>query len=355
MLRLLLSFCVMMVLPTNYGAAQQQSYPFISGAIPIEIENDWAYRSDDRANQNNDLYTKVEPELTVRFSPTLSLYAHAVLEPVADPDQFENRIFGDHGLYLEDFYLDYDGKIFGVRAGKLNVGFGVAWDMTPGLFGTDFAEDGYETSERIGIIGRMTAGSASAGTHTLSVGSFFRDTTIFSQSTLRGRGDTRRDDGGVSNTESFESFIATLDGGGFKGFGNLGYHVAYMHQAKGTSDTDDENSLAIALYGSFGLGAGVTFSPLFEYVHQDNAGGAGADRDFLTFAGQAEWRRVNLTLAWTRRDTDNGVNDDDFQFQVSAGYTFESGIGIEIGWKIAEEAGIDTETVGALATYTVEF
>jgi len=38
-------------------------------------------------------------------------------------------------------------------AGKLNVGFGVVWDKTPGLYGTDFEEDGYETSERIGVIG----------------------------------------------------------------------------------------------------------------------------------------------------------------------------------------------------------
>ena len=35
---------------TSVTTAQQKSYPSISGAIPLEIENDWAYRSDDRAN-----------------------------------------------------------------------------------------------------------------------------------------------------------------------------------------------------------------------------------------------------------------------------------------------------------------
>ena len=121
-------------------AAQQKSYPSISGSVPIEIENDWAYKSDDRANQNNDLYATIEPEVTVQFTPNWSLFAHAVLEPVTSPDQFENRIFGDHGLYLEDLEVQFEGNTVGIRAGKLNVGFGVAWDMAPGVFGTDFAE-----------------------------------------------------------------------------------------------------------------------------------------------------------------------------------------------------------------------
>lgn len=336
-------------------AADQTNYPSISGAIPFEIENDWAYRSDDRANQNNDLYATIEPEITVKFSSALSVFAHAVLEPVTDPDQFETRIFGDHGLYLEDLYVDYDGGMFGARAGKLNVGFGVAWDRTPGLYGTDFAEDGYETSERIGLIGRVTAGSDTAGSHTLAAGAFFKDTTIFSESTFRGRGDTRESDGGVSNTESLESFVVTLNGGNFKTLGNLGYHAAYMHQAKGVGDTHDEDSVAFALFTTFKLGGGVSVSPIFEFVHQDSAGGAAAERNFVTIAAQAEWKGANLALAWTGRDTDNGTSGDDFQFQVSTGYAFDSGIGIDIGWKIAQEAGIDTETVGALATYIVEF
>ncbi|MBT5458532.1 MAG: hypothetical protein HOK82_18160 [Rhodospirillaceae bacterium] len=355
MLRAFVIVCTMSFLPTNVVAAQQKTFPSISGSLPMEIENDWAYRSDDRANQNNDLYIKTEPEITVQIAPSWSVFAHGVLEPIGSPDQFENRVFEDLGLYLEDLYLSYDDGTFGIRAGKLNVGFGVGWDRTPGLYGTDFGEAGYEISERIGIIGSATLNSDSGGMHTLSAGSFFQDTTLFSQSTLRGRGDTRKEDGGVSNTESFESFIVALDGGKIKGLGALGYHVAYMHQARGIGDAEDENAVAVALFTQFDLGGGVTFSPLAEFVHQDNAGGVHADRDFLTLAGQAQWKGFNLALAWTGRDTEDGTSGDDFQFQVSAGYAFKSGISIDIGWKTAQEAGIDTETVGALATYTIEF
>lgn len=355
MYKLVLPLWIAFIVSIGGVQAQQKSYPIVTGAIPIEIENDWAYKSDDRANQNNDLYTTIEPEVTIQFSPHWSVFAHAVLEPVTAPDKFENRVFEDHGLYLEDLILQFDNGTFGARAGKLNVGFGIAWDKTPGLYGTDFAEDGYETSERIGLVGSYTLKAMDFGTHKLSAGTFFRDTSVFSQSTFKGRGDTRKRDGGVSNTESFESFIAAVDGGKIAGLGMLTYHAAYMHQAKGQGDLEHEDSVAIAVHTTVDLGQGVSFSPLVEYVHQDNAGGTVDDRDFLTLAGQVDWMGFNLALAWTGRDTDNGTNDDDFQVQLSAGYAFDSGISVDIGWKIAEEAGIKTETVGALAAYTVEF
>lgn len=355
MFRAFVTVCVLAVLSTPSLQAQQKAYPSISGVIPIEIENDWTYKSDDRSNHNNDLYTTIEPELTVQLSPHWSIFAHAVLEPVVAAEKFENRVFEDHGLYLEDFALQFDNGTFGARAGKLNVGFGVAWDKTPGVYGTDFAEAGYETSERIGIIGSYAINAASMGTHKLSAGSFFRDTTVFSQSTFRGRGDTRKRDGGVSNTESFESFIVALDGGKIAGLGKLGYHAAYMHQAKGSGDVGDEDAFAVALFTTFDLGGGVAFSPLVEYVHQDNAGGARDERDFLTLAGQAEWKGFNLAIAWTGRDTNNTTGEDDFQAQLSVGYVFDFGLTVDIGWKIAEEAGINTETLGAIAAYKIEF
>ena len=56
-----------------------------------------------------------------------------------------------------------------------------------------------------------------------------------------------------------------------------------------------------------------------EYVHQDNAGGASDERNFLTLAGQAEWNGFKLAVAWTGRDTSNAAEDDDFQVRLSAG------------------------------------
>jgi len=339
----------------NFADAQQKVYPSISGEIPIKIENDWAYQSGDRSNNNNDFFATIEPEVKVQFSPHWSIFGNAVLEPVTSAEKFENRVFDDHGFYLEDFFLQFDDGTFGGRVGKLNVGFGLAWNKTPGVFGTYFAEDGYETSERIGVIGSYTLNAGAHGTHKLSAGSFFQDTTIFSQSTLSGRGDTRKNDGGVSNTESFESFVVAVDGGNIAENSKLGYHAAYMRQARGVGDAEHEHAVAAALFSEFDLGQGVVFLPFAEFVHQQNAGGASANREFLTLAGQVAWCGFNFAVAWTARKTNNATDDDDFQVQLSGGYSFNFGLSVDIGWKIAEEAGITTETLGVIAAYTIEF
>tara|TARA_B100000676_G_C17546312_1_gene565091 strand:+ start:106 stop:483 length:378 start_codon:yes stop_codon:yes gene_type:complete len=88
----------------------------------------------------------------VKLAPRWSVFGHAVIEPVGDPAQFENRTFEDIGLYIEELFVEYSADRFGARAGKLNAGFGIAWDRAAGVYGADIAEDS-EISERIGLSG----------------------------------------------------------------------------------------------------------------------------------------------------------------------------------------------------------
>lgn len=46
-----------------------------------------------------------------------------------------------------------------MQTGKLNPGFGIAWDKAPGIYGTDLAED-YEISERISVFGTRQVGAS---------------------------------------------------------------------------------------------------------------------------------------------------------------------------------------------------
>ena len=332
--------------------------PFsVSGEIAFELQNDWNYRSDDRSNLNNNLSPKIEPSATFTLTPRWSIYAHAVMEPVGSAAKFENRAFEDIGLYMQDLYLEFSADRFGAKAGKLNPGFGVAWDKAAGLYGTDLAED-YETSERIGFVGDLKVGAGRYGTHTVSGATFFADTSFFSESALRGRGDTRERDGGVSNTESFKSFVVALNGEDLPALGNFGYHLSFMRQARGAGNTADEHSVAAAVFTSFDLGGGVTFDPLFEAVRQtDQGGAAGTDRLYLTFSGQVGWKGWNLAATWTERETDNpaAATNTDSHFQLSAGYAFDFGLSIDVGWKVSEDGGTETRTLGALAAYTIEF
>lgn len=186
---------ILLSLPV-FPATAQETPPAVSGEIAVELQDDWNYRSDNRANLNHNLHPKIEATVNFRIAPRWTAVAHAVVEKIGNAEKFENRVFEDSGLFMEDLYLEYAGDRLGAKAGKLNPGFGVGWDRAHGIYGRDFAEEGYEISERIGAIASWRLGDGSFGTHAVSGGSFFADTTILSESALRGRGDRRRQDGG---------------------------------------------------------------------------------------------------------------------------------------------------------------
>lgn len=355
----MLRYCVFLaglLALTPVSAAETDSKRF-SGEIAFELQDDWNYAAEDRSNLNNNLFATIEPSATFRIAPGWSIFAHAVLEPVGSASKFENRSFEDTGLYLEDFYAEYAGERLGAKAGKLNPGFGIAWDNTPGVYGTDLAED-YEISERISIVADWLLTSGANGAHKVSAATFFADTSIFSESALRNRGDNRKRDGGVGNTESFESFLVALNGGKIPGLGDFGYHVSYMRQAAGQGDATDEHSFAVAFYTSLPLGGGVAFDPIVEVVRQNDQGGVeNRARTYMTLGGQLSWKGWNVATSVTERETDNPATPDngDTHFQVSAGYAFEFGLSIDVGWKISEDAGSETRTLGAVAAYTIEF
>ena len=78
---------------------------------------------------------------------------------------------------------------------------------------------------------------------------------------------------------------------------------------------------------------------------------------YLTLSGQVGWKGWNLEASWTEQETDNStaVTNTDSHFQHSAGYRFDFGLSIDVGWKASEDAGTETRTLGALAAYTIEF
>ena len=197
----------------------EESFPRLEAEISIEIQNDNTFDSDDSTAEANELFTTTEPYLRFRATPELSLDAGLVLEPTTAPGPNEDRVFEDHGVYFEQLFLNYETSTFAVYGGKFNPPFGTAWDITPGIYGVDFAED-YELTERIGLGGALNLGGdgiggGGFGAHRLAANVFFADTSVLSESALTNRGRTKRSTGGVSNTEELSSLSLTLDGGEF--------------------------------------------------------------------------------------------------------------------------------------------
>jgi hypothetical protein len=348
------------------AARAEVEFPRIEGAISIEVQNDGDYESGPRNESRNNLFTLTEPQATLHLAKGLSIFVHGVLEPVTTPEADESRFFGNQGLFLEDLYVTYSYSFGGeggeanelaIKGGKFTPRFGIAWDVAPGIYGTDFAELGYEFAERIGVEGALAVGAGGWGRHRLSASSFFLDTSPLSESVITGRQTTRLGDGGVGNTESFSSFVLTLEGEGLAIAPALRYHLSHIHQKRGTGDEINEKGFAVALAHTAPLSHGVEFRPLIEYVDFDGADGLkGRDRDYLTLAGEFTWRDWNAAISCTSRDTKSAAGSvDDKLVQISAGYAFDSGLAVDIAWRRFEEADADTEGVGIRLAHTLEF
>jgi hypothetical protein len=349
-------------------AAAEEGTPRLEGEIAIEIESDSFIESDDPDSEFNDTYTTIEPYLALHLLPGFSIETGLVFEPVQDPDPGTSRFFDDQGLYVEQLFAKYEMDAFAVYGGKYNPPFGTAWDLAPGIYGADFAED-YELTEAIGLGGALIFGGeglggaalsgSGLGVHRLSLNGFFSDTTPLSESVITERGRARKSDGGVGNTEDLSSATATLDGGEFGFAPWLNYHLGFERRAAGEGDAHDEDGFVAGLSSSFELMPDLSLEPLVEVAHLRHAEGADQDRTYITLGAALVSGPWNFALSATNRETDTDDPDltdsSDQLFQASVGYAFDFGLGIDAGYRYAREAGIDTHGVGVLLSYSIEF
>jgi hypothetical protein len=351
--------CALGMSQTAANAQEGTKEPWLKVVVPIEIQNDGNFKSDDRGNQLNDLYTTTEPEITVGILPGLTFYAHAVLEPMRDPRPGEDRFFRSHGFYLQDIILSYQRTLFSdgpnnfnvrVFGGKLGPNFGTAWDKAPGVYGADFAED-YEFVERLGFGLAVIIDSEAVGMHTLSASTFVLDRTPLAGSVITKRTRPVLADGGPSNTRGLKSFHVTLEGEKIPGLEGLTYHVSFIHQ--GVRGGPNERGLALAL-GYEGELSGYKVKPIVEFVHIFDVDGVnGQGRNYLTTGFSIERNGWEFALSHTFRHThtpmDGTVRDN--LVATSLGYTFDNGLGIALGYSYRNEDSIATHTVGVLLTY----
>lgn len=351
--------CALGLAQTAVRAEEGTKEPWFKVVVPIEVQNDGNFKSDDRGNELNDLFTTVEPEITVGILPGLTFYAHAVLEPVRDPRPGEDRFFRSHGIYLEELYLKYEGTLtsdgpnafkFRVWGGKFAPNFGTAWDVAPGIYGVDFAED-YEFVERLGFGAALILEHGALGTHTLSASTFVLDRSVLAGSAITKRTRPVLADGGPGNTRGLRSFHVTLEGEKIPGLQGLTYHVSFIHQ--GVRGGPDERGLAFAL-GYEGELSGYTVKPIVEHVHIFDADGVeGQRRNYLTTGFSVERDGWEFALSHTFRHTHApmGGTVRDNLIATSLGYTFDFGLGVAVGYSYRNEDSIATHTVGVLLTY----
>jgi hypothetical protein len=358
--------------------------PGLNTLLELGIRLDRTYDSEAEGGRRwQAFFEHTEAELELQLLREFSILSTIKLEQVRDRggDQF----FEDQGAWIEQLYAAYRYEKLDLFAGKFNPRFGIAWKFAPGVYGREFAED-YELTERIGFGAAYTLDRPDLGEHRLSASTFFADTTALSESiftrprfsdpaTLRVRRN-RESFGGVSNTESLSSYAVVLEGAAIPFLGGFTYHLGYSNQKEGVDGVERERGYVAAASYRLDLRSDLAFFPLVEWAQFRNAGGNPGqtdedtgettnpklDRTYLTLSGQLVYRPPesgtwNTAVSWTRRETDQDGAEQprDHLFQLSAGYRFLFGLGIDIGWAHIKEDDQTSKSVGALITYNYEF
>jgi len=338
-------------------AAEGPVFPTLHGEVLVELRSDIGLDSTTR-----DHTLTVEPAVSIGLSESFSIEAGFVLEPVSDPGPGGSRRFDDEGLFVETFLLRWARGRYSLHAGKFNPAFGFAWDLAPGIYGVDFAED-YEISERIGFGGTIDIGNAAVGRHRLGADAFSVDTSPLSRSLFYDRGRTRRSDGGPGNTASPQSFAITLRGGEIPKLPRLTYNLGFAHQQRADVGGRSERDAVAGLGYGFSPFEDLEFELLSEYAYLDGAGGESERRHYFTQSAAAYWRGWNAALSYTGRwIRGRDGSSRGFLFQASAGYAWEIGagsrfgvVGTDVGWRRARDEGAASDGFGVLVSYSLAF
>ena len=136
----------------------------IAGELSLEFGADATFDADDPLAEINDGNIKVELGLDIIANRWLLLHTDLVVDPVFDP--VKDRFMDDLGLFVQTLYVQVEHNQARFFAGKFNPNFGIAWDLTPGVYGPDVAKD-YELTERLGFGAAYSFYGGSNGQHTL--------------------------------------------------------------------------------------------------------------------------------------------------------------------------------------------
>ncbi|NJM35576.1 MAG: hypothetical protein HC850_13735, partial [Rhodomicrobium sp.] len=343
------------------SASPPIGYPYLKGEVSIEFQYDNVFDADNPDSEISDAYNTTEVAVGAYFNRHFSLQSTLVFEPVLDPGPGEDRFFSDHGLYAEELYAKFDFSPFSLKLGKFNPAFGKAWDVTPGVYGTDLAED-YELTERVGLAVEVAKDKTVAGDVTMTASAFFADTSELSDSVFTERGKISLADGGLSNTEELDSFALAIEGKDIPGLAGLSYNFGYVHQSGGVFDIDDQNGFVAGLQLDKTYN-GVALTWIGEVAYFDYAGDFFEDGDFVetlwyyTLGAQAKIDKYNIAIAYTGRNSEqlSGIEHEDYQFQISAGMDLPDGWTVDIGYRLLEEQDEESHTVGVLFAKTIEF
>jgi hypothetical protein len=326
-----------------------------SGSIDLSAE--WIRSTDPDIPNYLVIAPSIENHYVFRPVEGLSFISNFVTEQVADDEPGADQIFAGIGSYADILQAQYDFENVSVWGGKIHPAFGRAWDVTPGLNGTNLAE-GYELAERLGG-GASISFEAAGFANTLQASAFTTDRTFLSDSVFTRRGRLRLGDGGAGNEKGVSSFAAALDGcmgaepGDCYDEGDFGYQIAARWQKGGHGSEGNELGLAGSLNTSFSVGEESKLKLFGETAWFRNFDGSADNALIVTGSGALDIGQTTLSLAYTRQR--NFIVDDvdttAHLFDATAAYAFGEDVSlageawsIAAGYTFERDDDVDTHT-----------
>ncbi|MCV2894247.1 porin [Lentibacter sp. XHP0401] len=284
--------------------------------------------SSDVASELTDVYGVADFALEYSFSNNVRLFAGFTIESVLDP--VDDRVFEDVGAYIGELGIAFNLGRTELSAGKISPSFGIAWDATPGFYGTSYAED-YELSEMIGV-----ATSTELGNGTLSATVFYADNTGLSESLGTSRGRVRTSDGGAGNTGKLDNIALQYD----VAFGSTTLSAGARYLSAGVGDASDEKGLSLGVVHE----VNDQLSVMGEIARFDGYGGSTDDATYATIGASFASGPLTYNAAFTHRDiTSTG---EDKLLSLGVDYELNNGRMITAGLGFADEGGDKSTMLG---------
>ncbi|MBI1239272.1 MAG: hypothetical protein GC199_08005 [Alphaproteobacteria bacterium] len=349
------------------GAAQAEE-PAIHGELEVEVRYHDVVDTDVVGNDTSDLFTETSAAFEIDWAPWLRTEFGVNFEPVEDLDPDEDRAFEDHGLFLETAKIIIDLDPVELYAGKFTVNFGFDPHIFPGTFGEEPAEE-VEVTERVGVGASLAIDGGPLGAIEIGASLFALDTTDLSNSWITNRGRTDVNAGGNGNTEDLANYNLSLDVYDIFEVKGAGLRLAFMHQDAGIGDVEDQDAFMVGAYWDAQIAEEWSLYPIIQVAHSDGALGFGeasspnaglsetsASFDLGLYHGG--WMAAVGAAQISQDDPVGGDVDIDL-YKVSLGYTFDFGLGADVGylWESEEVAGVteDTEVFGVRLSYHLHF
>ncbi|MEO1604297.1 MAG: hypothetical protein AAFU34_03170 [Pseudomonadota bacterium] len=331
-----------------------QTFPHVTGNIITRLGYNGDYQADSPRVEADDVFVQVIASPVFHFSDRFRFNTELRVEAVVPPT--DDRAFEDQGLFARFLQLEYDvTDQISVHAGKMTPSFALASFVTPGMFGNSYSKE-IELIDRVGFGGSYKFGGNARGHHTLTFNTFFKDTSVFSESFGSNRGRTSIDDGGASNTEGFDSFTLSLEGQHMDRFPGLTYKLGLIHQGRGVDGVADETGISASVVQTFETAKGDNWSVIGELAAFDNFEGT-ADDIVYASAGlvyqTGPWTAV-LSGTWRPRDLADGRNFDDYTLQTSIEYDLGKGYSAALAHEFNRDENLDNRRLGFRFSKVIE-